>query len=158
MVRMAAVATASSQRRNALAQALLELHLLGGTAARGELTDRLGCGRHVMGVLLAEVTHRAAVGVEPKPRGGARSDVGRPSHRVGVSADAPVVLAAQLTADTLRVATVALGGHVLSRDERPLPAGRAIPDVVDELCSLIAARAADAGRVLGIGVAVPSPV
>lgn len=155
---MAAVATASSRRRNALAQALLELHLLGGTAARGELTDRLGCGRSVMGFLLAELTDRGLVSVDRKPGGGGRSDVGRPSHRVEVSADAPVVLAAQLTADTLRVATVALGGHVLSRDERPLPEGRATADVVDELCSLIAARAAGAGRVLGIGVAVPSPV
>lgn len=111
-----------------------------------------------MGFLLGELTERELVTVDRNPGGGRSPDGGRPSHRIDIAADAPVVIAAQLTADTVRVATVALGGRVVSRDEKPLRAGRAIADAVDDLCSLIAARAASGPRVLGIGVAVPSPV
>lgn len=148
---------ATPGRGDTLAKTLFELHLLGGAAARGELTDRVGCARSVMGFLLGELTDRGLVTVDRQPAAERKPDGGRPSHRVSVSDDAPVAIAAQLTADTIRVATVALGGHVLGRDERKLPPGRAIAAVVDDLCSRIAAAAKDA-EVLGIGVGVPSPV
>ena len=44
---MAATPSTASPR-DALARALLELHLLGGSAPRGELTERIGCTRSVM--------------------------------------------------------------------------------------------------------------
>jgi predicted NBD/HSP70 family sugar kinase len=144
--------------RDALARALLELHLLGGSAARGELTDRVGCTRSVMGFLLREMTERGLVIVDRSPSGVRRPDGGRPSHQVRVSDQAPVAIAAALSADTVRAATVALGGNVLRREEHSLPAGRAIPDVVDDLCSMVADQARAVSRLLGIGVAVPSPV
>jgi predicted NBD/HSP70 family sugar kinase len=143
---------------DALARALLELHLLGGSAARGDLTERVGCTRSVMGFLLREMSERGLVVVDRSPGGPRRPDGGRPSHRVEVSDKAPVAIAAALSADTVRVATVALGGNVLRREEHPLPAGRAIPDVVDDLCTMVAGQAREASRLLGVGVAVPSPV
>jgi predicted NBD/HSP70 family sugar kinase len=122
------------------------------------LTDRVGCGRSVMGFLLGELTDRGLVTVDRKPAADGKPDGGRPSHRVAVSHDAPVVIAAQLTADTIRVATVALGGRILSREEKAFAPKRRVAAVVDDLCSLIAAAAAEGPDVLGIGVGVPSPV
>ena len=111
-----------------------------------------------MGFLLREMSERGLVVVDRSPGGARRPDGGRPSHRVEVSGQAPVAVAAALSADTVRVATVALGGNVLRREEHSLPAGRAIPDVVDELCSMVADQMRAVSRLLGVGVAVPSPV
>jgi len=154
---MASTASTATPR-DALARALRELHLLGGSAPRGELTERIGCTRSVMGFLLREMSERGLVVVDRSPNGARRPDGGRPSHRVEVSDQAPVVIAAALSADTVRVGTVALGGKVLRREEHSLPTGRAIPDVVGDLCSMVAGQVRTASRLLGIGVAVPSPV
>ena len=150
--------TSTAGPRDALARTLLELHLLGGTAARGELTERVGCSRSVMGFLLREMGERGLVTVDRRPSTARRPDGGRPSHQVRVSDQAPAAIAAELSADTAAVATVALGGNVIRREEHPLPAGRAIPDVIDDLCSMVASQARLTSRLLGVGVAVPSPV
>src|SRR3954466_16373262 len=136
---MAATASTAGPR-DALARALLELHLLGGSAPRGELTERIGCTRSVMGFLLREMSERRLVVVDRSPNGARRPDGGRPSHRVEVSDQAPVVIAAGLSADTVRVGTVALGGKVLRREEHSLPTGRTIPDGVAEPRSTVWGR------------------
>src|SRR3954462_13560725 len=116
--------------RDALARALLELHLLGGSAPRGELTERIGCTRSVMGFLLREMSERGLVAVDRSPNFARRTDDVRPPHRVEVSDQAPVGIAAGLSADTVPLGTVALGAKGLHRDELSVPTGRTIPDVV----------------------------
>ncbi|MEC3954222.1 hypothetical protein VMT65_14380 [Nocardia sp. CDC153] len=57
--------------RDSLAALITHPHLLGGTASRAALTERLGCGRSVMGFLLAELTtgrHHRRPGDPPKRR------------------------------------------------------------------------------------------
>jgi predicted NBD/HSP70 family sugar kinase len=138
--------------KDTLGQLLLALHVSGGTASRAELTDQLGVGRSVMGYLLGELVDRSLVRID---RSGRRTEGGRPSHQVMLASDAPTVVAAQIQPDTFTVATVGLGGHILSRSTLPLPDPRPI-EALDELCSLMMSHVRDG--VLGFGVAVPSPV
>ncbi|HEY1571300.1 MAG TPA: ROK family protein [Pseudonocardiaceae bacterium] len=141
----------------ALSQLVRNLHLLGGSASRAELTELLGCRRSVMGYLLGELTDRGLIAIDRTGGQAATTDGGRPSHRVLVADTAPTVVAAQLSADTVTAARVGLGGHMSGRVERTLPGG-AVTDTVDTLCELINEVAGGVPNLLGIGVAVPSPV
>lgn len=143
--------------RDGLGQLVRNLHLLGGSASRAELTELLGCGRSVMGYLLGELTDRGLVTVDKAGGQAPTTDGGRPSHRVRVADTAPVVVAAQLSADTVTAALVGLGGHMSGRVERPLSGGD-VTDTVATLCELITDVATGAPNLLGIGLAVPSPV
>lgn len=138
---------------------MLNLHMLGGTASRTELTELLGCGRSAMGYLLAELAELGIVGIDKA--GQPAADRGRPSHRVFVADTAPTVVAAQLSADTVLAARVGLGARMFGRVERPLRGERgrdAVHRNVSELCRVITGVAERAPKPVGVGVAVPSPV
>jgi predicted NBD/HSP70 family sugar kinase len=142
--------------RDTLGQVLLALHESGGVASRAELTDRLGVGRSVMGYLLGELAERHLVRID-RTGGRAPGEGGRPSHRVIVTERAPTVVAAQISADTFTVGTIGLGARILAREEHPLPS----PDpaeMLDALCDVILSRVHDGQNVLGVGLAVSSPV
>lgn len=150
--------------RDALGQLLTELHLLGGSASRADLTARVGCGRSVMSYLLGELTSRGVVSIDRErghPPGGRERggrETGRPSHRISVASSAPAVIGVHLSTGTAAVATVALGGRVVRRDEVPLSRPPQVGQFLDDLCLLADRHAGDHARLLGIGVAVPSPV
>jgi predicted NBD/HSP70 family sugar kinase len=155
-----------SGTRDTLAQLVTELHLLGGTASRAELTERLGRGRSVMGYLLSELTDRGVVTIDrattsqpTHPTGRhptGRPSTGRPSHQVTVAPSAPAVIAVHLDVDTVTVATVGLGGRVLTRHEEPVPA--TLDPLLDTLTARITTHLTAHGRILAVGLAVPSPV
>ena len=146
-------------RQESLGQLITALHLLGGSASRSELTERLGCGRSVMGYLLGELADRGVVSIDRSgvaPQGG---EAGRPSHQVSLAAAAPVAIAVHLETDRVSVATAGLGGRILGRTDFAFgspPAG--LDDLVGTLATLIAEQAHGRRRVLGAGLAVPSPV
>jgi predicted NBD/HSP70 family sugar kinase len=140
-----------------LGRALTELHLAGGEASRAELTRALDCSRSVMGYLLGELEGEGLIEVEagtrPATEGG-----GRPSQRVRVAAGAPVVIAAELAADAITVATVALGGKVLRRERRRFPARLSVEAGVTRLVEQILEQVDGSAPVGAVTVAVPSPV
>ncbi|SMD18864.1 ROK family protein [Kibdelosporangium aridum] len=138
--------------KDTLGQLLLALHVSGGQASRAELTDRLGCGRSVMGYLLGELADRSLVRID---RTGGKPEGGRPSHQVAIPSEAPTVVAAQIQPDGFTVGTVGLGGKVLSRSTLPLRNPQP-SEALDELCELMTSHVGP--NVLGFGVAVPSPV
>src|SRR5580704_13745132 len=138
-----------------LSQLVSELHLLGGTASRAELTERLGCGRSVMGYLLGDLAQRGVVEVD---RGVGGGEIGRPSHRVRIAATAPVVIGVNLQVDGMTVATFGLGGRVVRRARVSLHPPIAVAEVLDLLSAAVSAQAAGQRRVLGVGLAVPSPL
>jgi predicted NBD/HSP70 family sugar kinase len=169
-------ATDQGSSRDTLAQLLTELHLLGGTASRAELTERLGCGRSVMGYLLSELVDRGVVTIDrataappppppPPPRpprhGGPppahpAQPTGRPSHQVTVAPTAPAVIAVHLDVDTVTVATVGLGARVLHQATEPVPTD--LDTLLDLVTARIATHLAGHHRLLAVGLAVPSPV
>ncbi|MBS1677955.1 MAG: ROK family protein [Actinobacteria bacterium] len=153
---MARSADTAGGSRGTLGRALTQLHLAGGQASRAELTRTLDCGRSVMGYLLGELEDEGLVAVEPGTRAPGEGG-GRPSQQVEVAPGAPVVIAADLAADAITVATVALGGRVVRRERRALPARISVEAGVTRLAEQIAAQL-DGERVGAVTVAVPSPV
>lgn len=144
--------------RDGLAGLVTQLHLLGGTATRAALTERLGCGRSVMGYLLHELAARGVISIDRAGRPARGRETGRPSHQVSAAPAAPAVIAVQLNVDTAAVATVGLGGRVLRRDDVPLHHPVRPGELLDQLCALAARQAREHPWVLAMGIAVPSPV
>jgi predicted NBD/HSP70 family sugar kinase len=168
---MAANVEAAHSGGGTLSRALTELHLAGGEESRAALTRSLDCGRSVMGYLLGELEEEGLVAVEAgtrAPGGGG----GRPSQLVTVAPTAPVVVAAELGADAITVATIALGGRILGKERQALPARIAVDDglallaeaitgQVDSASSIGGAVDAQVDRAAPVGavvVAVPSAV
>jgi predicted NBD/HSP70 family sugar kinase len=141
--------------RDTLGHLLLALHESGGAASRAELTDRLGVARSVMGYLLGELADRDLVKIDRS--GGRTGEGGRPSHRVMVTEQAPTVVAAQISADTFAVGTVGLGGKLLTREEHPRRGPHAT-ETLDDVAAVITEHVHNGQNVLGIGLAVSSPV
>ncbi|WP_086827035.1 ROK family protein [Allokutzneria sp. NRRL B-24872] len=146
---------AQERSRDSLGALVLQLHMRGGVASRAELTEVLGCGRSAMGYLLGELTSRGLVSIDPTGGPAPSTDGGRPSHAVLVADEAPTVVAAQLSAESVTVARVGLGGRVHARVEQSLRT-RDTTDALDTLSELILEFAGP--NVLGVGLAVPSPV
>ncbi len=142
--------------RDTLAQLVTALHLFGGRASRAELTERLGCGRSVMGYLLSELTDRGVVTIDRSTAAHPAQPTGRPSHQVTVAPTAPAAVAVHLDVDTVTVATVALGGRVLRQATEPVPTG--LDALLDHLANRITTHRAAHDRLLAVGLAVPSPV
>jgi predicted NBD/HSP70 family sugar kinase len=146
----------AGQGADSLAQLITELHVLGGTASRAELTERLGCARSVMGYLLGDLAQRGVIYVDKAVGGG---EIGRPSHRVHIAATGPVVIGINLQVDGMTVATFALGGRIVRRTEVAMRRSMTVDEVLDLLVDAVATQVAAVGqRVLGVGLAVPSPV
>jgi predicted NBD/HSP70 family sugar kinase len=141
--------------RDALSQLVTQLHLLGGTASRAELTERLRCGRSVMGYLLGDLASRGVVTIE-QASGNGRA--GRPSHQVRVAATAPAVIGVQLQVDTVTVATVTLDGRIIDRTEFGLRPPVSADDLLSQIAREMTAQARGPHRILGAGMAIPSPV
>jgi predicted NBD/HSP70 family sugar kinase len=140
---------------DALSQLVTLLHVLGGTASRAELTERLRCGRSVMGYLLGDLASRGVVTIEPTAGQGR---AGRPSHQVSIAATAPVVISVHLEIGTATVAVISLGGRIAERTELRFQSPADLPDLLARLAEAMTAQAARQQRVLGAGMAVPSPV
>src|SRR4029079_2845097 len=143
-------------KRNNMGRLLTRVHLTGPTS-RATLTRDLGLNRSTIGDLtsslveLGLVTESGAV----SPHGN-----GRPSYLVQPRDDVTVI-GVNLGVDRNTVASVGLGGEVLSRRERPHHRGEHdMLSVVESLAQMVedALREGTSRRCLGIGVAVPGAV
>jgi predicted NBD/HSP70 family sugar kinase len=149
--------TRPERGRGALGPALELVHT-GRAPTRAVLTAELGVTRATAGAVAAELAALGLIRVDARPRGHSGSQ-GRPSHRLAVAEQGPVVLAAQVHADGFRVALVGLGGRVVatapacaSVDADP---ARALDAVVQAGTELLRATGR---RCVGAGLAVPSAV
>ena len=143
--------------RGALGPALELVHT-GRAPTRAVLTAELGVTRATAGAVAGELEALGLITVDSRP-GAAVGSQGRPSHRLAVDPDGPVVLAAQVHADGFRAALVGLGGRIVATAP-----GRTASDDGPEavLAQVVAAGAAllrETGRrCAGAGLAVPSAV
>ncbi|MEU6172128.1 ROK family protein [Streptantibioticus parmotrematis] len=143
--------------RAALGPALTLVHT-GSAPTRAVLTAELGVTRATAGAVAAELELLGLIRVDTRPTVAAGAQ-GRPSHRLTVDPDGPVVLAAQVHADGFRAALVGLGGSLVATT----PGCMTVPADPAHVLGLVVAAGADllksTGRVcLGAGLAVPSAV
>jgi predicted NBD/HSP70 family sugar kinase len=114
--------------------------------------------RATAGAVAAELETLGLIRVDSRP-GASAGAQGRPSHRLSVDPDGPVVLAAQVHADGFRAALVGLGGRMIAT----MPGRMAVPaDPADVLAAVVDVGAGllrtSGRRCVGAGLAVPSAV
>ncbi|MET9293446.1 ROK family protein [Streptomyces sp. NPDC003077] len=143
--------------RGALGPALELVHT-GRAPTRAVLTSELGVTRATAGAVAAELQALGLIIVDSRPTASAGSQ-GRPSHRLFIDENGPVVLAVQIHADGFRVALVGLGGRIVTTVSGcgTIPADPA--HVLTEAVTEGARMLRETGRrCLGAGLAVPSAV
>ncbi|GAA2402490.1 ROK family protein [Streptomyces glaucosporus] len=143
--------------RGALGPALELVHT-GRAPTRAVLTAELGVTRATAGAVAAELEALGLITVDSRPTAAAGSQ-GRPSHRLSVNPDGPVVLAAQVHADGFRAALVGLGGRIVATTPGSLTVEADPVHVLTEVVGAGARLLRETGRrCLGAGLSVPSAV
>jgi D-xylose transport system substrate-binding protein len=142
-----------SIRRANLSALVRALHA-DGPLSRSELGERTGLTRSGIRRLVGDLV---AAGLVVEERGESLGQPGRPSPLVHLAPERAVVLALEIAVDSLAVAVVGLGGHVMDlvRVDRPR-AHLTVEDIVGDLRQLAdgVASAWQHRAVVGIGVAV----
>ncbi|WP_073496024.1 ROK family protein [Actinacidiphila paucisporea] len=154
---MTQIRTRLERGRGALGPALSLVHT-GRAATRALLTAELGVTRATAGAVAAELEALGLIRVDTRPSGPSGAQ-GRPSHRLDVAPEGPVVLAAQVHADGFRAALVGLGGEIVAT----APGSMTVPADPAHVLAAVVEAGADllrgSGRVcVGAGLAVPSAV
>lgn len=151
--------TSADLRAHNLARLLRAVHDGGGERTRAELTRQLSLARGTATVLVRDLADRGLIEELQIQAGVAeRRSRGRPTGVPSPHPDGPVALAADLRDDSFSLASFELTGRgtILERRERASGSGT---DLLTGLARRLAAHRATLGaRLIGIGVAVPSPV
>ncbi|MEW2576224.1 ROK family protein [Streptomyces syringium] len=143
--------------RSALGPALALVHT-GRAPTRAVLTAELGVTRATAGAVAAELEALGLIQVDARPAAPAGSQ-GRPSHRLAIDPDGPVVLAAQIHADGFRAALVGLGGRMVATAPGCMTVPADPAHIIDAVVEAGAGLLRETGRrCLGAGLAVPSAV
>ncbi len=154
-----AATTSAELRAHNLVRLLRAIHDGGGQLTRAELTRQLSLARGTATVLVRDLAGRRLIEELASPVIATEQRArGRPTGVPSAHAQGPVALAVDLRDDSFAVAAFELTGRgtVLDRQERGASSGtEMLHDVADRL----AIRGRQFGeRVIGVGVAVPSPV
>jgi len=154
-----AATTSAELRAHNLARLLRAVHDGGGQLTRAELTRQLSLARGTATVLVRDLAGRGLIEELTSPVDATVQRArGRPTGIPSAHPCGPVALAADLRDDSFTVAAFELTGRctVLDRQERDAEPGTGmLSDVADRL--KIRSRQFG-GRVVGVGIAVPSPV
>jgi predicted NBD/HSP70 family sugar kinase len=158
-----AATTSAELRAHNLARLLRAVHDGGGRLTRAELTRQLSLARGTATVLVRDLAGRQLIEELSSPPDApgeikAPRTRGRPTGVPSAHPQGPVALAVDLRDDSFTVAAFELTGRctVLDRQERDTGSGTGmLTDVADRLKIR---RRQFGDRVVGVGVAVPSPV
>jgi predicted NBD/HSP70 family sugar kinase len=158
-----AATTSAELRAHNLARLLRAVHDGAGQLTRAELTRQLSLARGTATVLVRELAGRHLIEELPSPAD-SPADVriqrtrGRPTGVPSAHPHGPVALAVDLRDDSFTLACFELTGRgtVLDRHERDTGSGTAM--LADVAARLTIRRRQFGDRVIGIGVAVPSPL
>jgi predicted NBD/HSP70 family sugar kinase len=142
-------------RRHNLAAVLQRIYLTG-PSSRSQITSATGLNRSTVADLVAELVDLELVSEGP---GRTTAGPGRPSPIVKVKWSSTAALAIEVSVDSIAVAGVGLGGHVISQRRVSRPRGRFDPHrTIEDLAALarpVLNRIASGGtRLIGTGVAV----
>ena len=158
-----AATTSAELRAHNLARLLRAVHDGGGQLTRAQLTRQLSLARGTATVLVRDLAGRQLIEELSSPAGApeglkAPRARGRPTGVPSAHPRGPVALAIDLRDDSFTVAAFELTGRctVLDRQEREAVSGTGM--LADVATRLKGHRRQFGDRVIGVGVAVPSPV
>lgn len=145
---------AEELRRHNLAAVLSHVHLTG-SASRSQLTTLTGLNRSTVADLIGELTDLGLVLESP---GTAVAGPGRPSPVVHIRPEGAVVLAVEISVDSIAVATIGLGGHIYNQVRIARPRGHFDPEMtvrdIAELARPLLAALPARHRIAAIGSAI----
>ena len=154
-----AATTSAELRTHNLARLLRAIHDGGGQLTRAELTRQLSLARGTATVLVRDLAGRRLIEELTGPVDATVQRArGRPTGVPSAHAAGPVALALDLRDDSFTVAAFELTGRctVLDRQERDAGSGTG---VLNDVAGRLKVYSRQFGcRVVGVGVAVPSPV
>lgn len=143
--------TTSELRRAKLSRAVRAVHVGAGPLTRADLGRQLGCVRGTVDALIADLDRMGLITEDGAPAIGRR---GRPSAHLVPAPGGPVVVALEIASDSIRIATVALGGHLYEIEEEALPDQR-VDKVMTTARSVLQRRLGVLGqRCAGVGIAM----
>ena len=158
-----AATTSAELRAHNLARLLRAVHDGGGQFTRAQLTRQLSLARGTATVLVRDLAGRQLIEELSSPAGAPAGlkvprTRGRPTGVPSAHPQGPVALAIDLRDDSFTMAAFELTGRctVLDRQEREAVSGTGM--LADVAARLKGHRREFGDRVVGIGVAVPSPV
>src|SRR6266851_8993691 len=158
-----AATTSAELRAHNLARLLRAVHAGSGQLTRAELTRQLGLARGTATVLVRDLAGRQLIEELSSPADAPAGlkvprTRGRPTGVPSAHPRGPVALAVDLRDDSFTVAAFELTGRctVLDRQEREEGSGAGV--LADVAARLKVRRRQFGDRVVGVGVAVPSPV
>lgn len=158
-----AATTSAELRAHNLARLLRAVHDGGGQLTRAELTRQLSLARGTATVLVRDLAGRRLIEELSSPAGTPAGlklprARGRPTGVPSAHPQGPVALAVDLRDDSFTMAAFELTGRctVLDRQEREAGSGTGM--LAQVAARLQAGRRRFGSRVVGVGVAVPSPV
>jgi predicted NBD/HSP70 family sugar kinase len=137
---------------------LQRLHV-SGPLTRSTLARRTGLNRSTIGDLIGELVD---LGLAEESPGTSKSGPGRPSPVAKAAPGGAIVLAIELSVDSVAVAAVGLGAHVYQQIRVPTPRGPREPgDALEDVVKLalrVLSSLPQGHRLAGIGVAVAGVV
>ncbi len=154
-----AATTSAELRAHNLARLLRAIHDGGGQLTRAELTRQLSLARGTATVLVRDLAGRRLIEELTGPVDATVQRArGRPTGVPSAHVEGPVALAVDLRDDSFTVAAFELTGRctVLDREERDTGSGTGMLNDVADRLKIRSRQFGD--RVVGVGVAVPSPV
>jgi predicted NBD/HSP70 family sugar kinase len=154
-----AATTSAELRAHNLARLLRAIHDGAGQLTRAELTRQLSLARGTATVLVRDLAGRLLIEeLSASADAAAQRGRGRPTGVPSAHPQGPVVLAVDLRDDSFTVAAFELTGRstVLDRQERDASSGTGM--LAGVAARLRIRRRQFGERVVGVGVAVPSPV
>src|SRR6201989_2414567 len=158
-----AATTSAELRAHNLARLLRAVHDGGGQLTRAQLTRQLGLARGTATVLVRDLAGRQLIEELSSPADAPDGlkvprTRGRPTGVPSAHPQGPVALAVDLRDDSFTMAAFELTGRctVLHRQEREAVSGTGM--LADVATRLKGHRRQFGDRVIGVGVAVPSPV
>ena len=158
-----AATTSAELRAHNLARLLRAVHDGGGQFTRAELTRQLSLARGTATVLVRDLASRQLIEELASPAGAPEGEQaprtrGRPTGVPSAHPLGPVALALDLRDDSFTLAAFELTGRstILDRQERDAESGTEF--LADVAGRLAIHRRQFGDRVVGVGVAVPSPV
>jgi predicted NBD/HSP70 family sugar kinase len=151
--------TSADLRAYNLARLLRAVHDGGGARTRAELTRELSLARGTATVLVRDLSDRGLIEeLQARAEEAAHRSRGRPTGVPSPHPDGPVALAADLRDDSFSIAAFELTGRGSLLERRKRDAGSGTDLLADLAQRLAVHRDRLGGRLIGIGVAVPSPV
>jgi predicted NBD/HSP70 family sugar kinase len=154
-----AATTSAELRAHNLARLLRAVHDGGGQHTRAELTRRLGLARGTATVLVRELAGRQLITeLAPAEPPSFQRGRGRPTGTPSANSAGPVALAVDLRDDSFTTAAFELTGRGVVLDSQERGARDGLQFMAQVRRDLLKYRRELGGRVVGTGVAVPSPV